>query len=196
LRGAGFRVLRDTGLSHDTGFQERLHQGEHTLSPTLARTRSIRAVWSIESKRDLDIRVQHLPIPQGAVEVDLGDRVVCPPQWPEAVGDRLEAGLEDRLQHQLQRRLDDPVGHGRNPEASQFPGSAWFGDLAFPHRQRPERGARPGVARDPVERHHQRRRIMHEVEQIVEPAGRIGRRPGADDVVLWVRAAETASRLA
>ena len=33
------------------------------------------------------------------------------------------------------------------------------------------------VARHPVERHQQRRRVMHEVEQIIKPAARIGRRP-------------------
>jgi hypothetical protein len=33
------------------------------------------------------------------------------------------------------------------------------------------------VARDPVKRHHQRRRVVYEVEQVVEPAARIGRRP-------------------
>ena len=35
----------------------------------------------------------------------------------------------------------------------------------------------PGVARDPVACHDQRRRVVHEVEQVVEPATRIGRRP-------------------
>jgi hypothetical protein len=34
-----------------------------------------------------------------------------------------------------------------------------------------------GVARDPGERHPQRRRVMHEIEQVVEPATRIGHRP-------------------
>src|SRR6478672_12886709 len=34
-----------------------------------------------------------------------------------------------------------------------------------------------GIARDPVERHKQRRRVTHEVEQIIEPAATIGRRP-------------------
>ena len=33
------------------------------------------------------------------------------------------------------------------------------------------------VARDPAERYDQRRRVMHEVEQVIEPAARIGRRP-------------------
>jgi hypothetical protein len=50
--------------------------------------------------------------------VDLGDRVVGAPLGPEPVGDRLEAGLEDRFQHQLERRLDDPVRDRRNTEAT------------------------------------------------------------------------------
>lgn len=36
---------------------------------------------------------------------------------------------------------------------------------------------RPGVTRDPLERHDQRRRVVHKVEQVVEPAARIGRSP-------------------
>ncbi len=36
---------------------------------------------------------------------------------------------------------------------------------------------RTAVARDPVERHQQRRRVIHEIEQVIEPAARIGRRP-------------------
>jgi hypothetical protein len=38
-------------------------------------------------------------------------------------------------------------------------------------------GAGAEVARDPIERNEQRRRVVHEVEQVVEPAARIGRRP-------------------
>jgi hypothetical protein len=33
------------------------------------------------------------------------------------------------------------------------------------------------VFRDPGERHGQRRRVVHEVEQVIEPTARIGRRP-------------------
>ena len=122
--------------------------------------------------------------------------------------DRVDARLEDWFQHQLQRRLDHPVRHRRNPEAANLSRPTRFRDLAFPHRKRPERarlelgtqvvqeprnpdllldiGDReavhasspgPGVARDPVKRHDQRRRVVHEVEQIVEPAARISRRP-------------------
>jgi hypothetical protein len=46
------------------------------------------------------------------------------------------------------------------------------GDREAVHAGRPG----PGVARDPVERHDQRRRVVHKVEQVVEPAARIGRR--------------------
>src|SRR4051812_812605 len=38
-------------------------------------------------------------------------------------------------------------------------------------------GVRAGVTRDPGERHQQRRRVVHKVEQVVEPATRIGHRP-------------------
>jgi hypothetical protein len=36
---------------------------------------------------------------------------------------------------------------------------------------------RTAVARDPLERHDQRRRVVHEVEQVVEPAAGTGHRP-------------------
>jgi hypothetical protein len=38
-------------------------------------------------------------------------------------------------------------------------------------------GVRALVARDPGERHDQRRRVMHEVEQVIKPAARVSRRP-------------------
>ena len=38
-------------------------------------------------------------------------------------------------------------------------------------------GVGPAVGRDPVPRHDQRGRVVHEVEQVIEPAARIGRRP-------------------
>ena len=67
-------------------------------------------------KARLDICVQHPAITLGAEQVNLGDRVVCAPLGPEPIGDRHEVGLEDRFQHQFQRRLDNPVGHRRNPD--------------------------------------------------------------------------------
>ena len=61
--------------------------------------------------------VQHPAIPSGAEQVNLGDRVLGPPPRPEPVGDRHEVGLEDRFQHQLQRRLNHPVSDGRDARA-------------------------------------------------------------------------------
>ena len=179
------------------------------LSLTRRRTRSIRAgcVDGVEAR--LDVRVQHPPVTLGAEQVDLGDRVVRPPLRPEPVGDRHEVGLEDRFQHQLQRRLDDPVGDRSGcPSLRSFPDPPGLGILrsrtgsgrnvpvlqlgtqivqepGHPDARSTSATVRPstpavfgpGVARDPVERHDQRRRVVHEVEQVVEPAARIGRRP-------------------
>ena len=95
-----------------------------------------RVVDGVEAR--LDVRVQHPPVAPGAEQVDLGDRVLGPPPGPEPVGDRLEVGLEDRFQHQLQRRLHHPVGDGRDAQPAHLPAAAGFGDHAFPHRHRPE----------------------------------------------------------
>ena len=132
-----------------------------------------------------------------------------PPLGPEPVGDRLEVGLEDRFQHQLQRRLDHPVRDGRECRAcAAFPTRPAWGSCVpapaaagtYPSFSAARRSSRnpgtpmrsstsatvrpstpgvfaPAVARDPVERHDQRRRVVHEVEQVIEPAARIGHRP-------------------
>ena len=120
----------------------------------------------------------------------------------ETVGTRQEIRLKDRLQHQLQRCLDHPIGHGGNPQAAQR--TTGLGDHPLAHRQRAEtavpylrpqfieerldtlpsrdgrRGASidPGrggtlVPADPIPRHQHERGISDEVEQIVEPAMRI-----------------------
>jgi hypothetical protein len=154
----------------------------------------------------LDIRVQHLPIAHGAVEVDLGDRVVRPAVGPKPVGDRREVGLEDGFQYQLQRGLNDPITHGRNAQPAQLP--TVFGDRPLPHRQRPIRplpklvtqalqerchphllddtadrvtvhtgSAGTAIACDPFPRDLQESRITHQVVQIIETATGIGHRP-------------------
>jgi hypothetical protein len=156
----------------------------------------------------LDVGVQHPLVALATKQVDLSNRVLRPPPGPESIRDRLEVGLEDRFQHQLQRCLHDPVRHRRYPEATNLSRSARFGDGALPHRKRPERsrlqlgtqivqearnahtfldigdreaidagGTGTPVTRDPVERHDQRRRVVHEIEQIIEPATMVGRRP-------------------
>ena len=102
------------------------------LSLTLARTRSIRAGVRDPVEARLDVSVQHPPVTLGAEPVDLGDRVVRPPLRPEPVGDRQEVGLEDRFQHQLQRRLDHPVGDGRDPQTAELPRPAWLSGSSVP----------------------------------------------------------------
>jgi len=208
LRRAGIGVLHLTEFGEDPGLEERLDQPQHALvlDPGSHAVHQGHMVDPVKAR--LDVRIQHPLVSLGAEQVDLGDRVVCAPLGPEPVGDRLEVGLEDRFQHQFQRRLNDPVGHRGNPQAPHLAGPTRFGDLAFPHRFGPElpgldlhpeviqelrdtdfgfdpgdgppvrtSGLSPSVGRDPVPRHDQRGRVMHEIEQVVEPATRIGHRP-------------------
>ena len=207
LRGPGRGVPLLTELGEDSGLEERLDQGQHALvlHPRPHPAHQGGVVDGVETR--FDVGVQHPPVLLGAEQVDLSDRVVRPPPGPEPVGDRHEVGLENRFQHQLQRRLHHPVGDGRDAEPAHLPATAGFGDHAFTHRHRAELarlhrvpqivqepldvsilhvdgpqavyagGPGPGATHDPAPRHIQRGRVPHEVEQIVEPAAWIGRRP-------------------
>ena len=97
------------------GLEEGFHQRQHALvldpCPHPVRDGRVRDV--VEGR--LDVRVQHPPVTLGAEVVDLGDRVLGAPLRPEPVRARLEVRLEDRLQHQRQRSLDDPVRDARYP---------------------------------------------------------------------------------
>jgi hypothetical protein len=61
---------------------------------------------------------------------------------PEPVAGREEVGFEDRLEHDLRRRHNNPVGHGGNPERTELVRSARFRDVNPPQRPRP---IRPGT---------------------------------------------------
>jgi hypothetical protein len=133
----------------------------------------------------------------------LGHRVMDPMVRAEPVGAREEIRLENRLQHQLQGRLDHPVADRADPQATAL-GRARFRDQPLPRGQRLEAavlqcrpqpvkelpdaqprldrgggvpvhpgGLRTLVAPHPVPRDKQERRVGHEVEQVVEPAMRI-----------------------
>jgi hypothetical protein len=65
---------------------------------------------------------------------DLGDGVLGSASGTEPVRARAEVRLEDRLQHQLQGRLHDPVTGGRDAKAAEL--AAGLGDHPLPHRQR------------------------------------------------------------
>jgi site-specific DNA recombinase len=208
LRRAGQGVLPVAELGEHPGFEERLNQRQNALvlDPSAHPVHQGRVVDRVETR--FDIRVQHPPVAAGAEVVYLCDRVMGAPLGTEPIGDRPKVGLEDGFQHQLERRLHDPVRDGRDPQLADLPGPTRFGDLALPNRQRAERAAldggpqvvqepghahvfldvrgrqavhagraRPLVTCDPVERHDQRRRVVHEVEQVIEPAAGIGHRP-------------------
>ena len=63
---------------------------------------------------------------------DLGHRVMSPALRAEPVTAREKIRLEDRLQHQLQGRLDHPIPHGGDPQATHL--AARLGDHPLPHR--------------------------------------------------------------
>src|SRR5579863_9546494 len=56
---------------------------------------------------------------------------------PEAVRGRIKIRLEDRLQHQLERHLDQSVFECRNAQWSEFSGLARLRDEPLPDRLRP-----------------------------------------------------------
>src|SRR6202034_3318365 len=71
----------------------------------------------------LDVTLEHPPVVAvGRCEiVNLGDGVLGSASWTEAIGAWLEVRLEDRLEHQLQRGLHDPVCGRRDPERTDLP---------------------------------------------------------------------------
>src|SRR5215469_13441461 len=146
-------MLPLAGLGENRVIKERLHQREHALvldpGPHPAHDERVREV--VEGR--LDVRIQYPAVAVGAELVDLGDRVVCSAPGAEPVGDRLEVRLEDGLEHELQRGLDDLVRQGGNPESPQFPDPPGLGILrsrtgkgvnapAFNWARRPSRNSR------------------------------------------------------
>ena len=137
--------------------------------------------------------------------MDLRNRVLGPSPRPETIRGWLKIGFEDRLQHQLQRRLHDPVRHRRDPQPADLPAS--LRDRLLPdsfrdeparlhliaeigeHRRGPRRGQRPRcdlvdpggasalVGPHPVPRGSEEGRVIDQVEHIIEAAARIGHRP-------------------
>ena len=147
----------------------------------------------------LDVTFHDPFIRAGREIAHLGYRVMSPALRAEPVGTREEIRLEDRLEHQLHRCLDHPIGDRRDPEATQL--AVRLGNHPLPHRHRAEtailqhrpqpveehldallgldgEGSLPIhsgrastlVAPHPIPRHQQERRIADEVEQIIEPA--------------------------
>ena len=130
--------------------------------------------------------------------MNLGDRVLRPAPGPKPVGARLEVGLEDRLQHQLEGGLHDPVADRRDAQPTLL--AAALGDQTLPDRCRPKAPgaqllaelaqeplntqpafdvigvlpihagrARPSIGPHPLPRHHQRGRVTDYVVEVEEP---------------------------
>lgn len=101
-------------LTEDAGFRQAPYQRQDPLVPdALAHPPHQGGVIDLVEAR-LDVRLENPLVirgPRGEL-VYLGDRVLRPSSGPEPVRGRVEVGFEDRLQHQFQRRPDDPVRHG------------------------------------------------------------------------------------
>ena len=207
LPGAGVALFQIAVGRHDPGFEERLDQRAHPLvrDPCPEPVHEGDMPDFVEACPDVGL--QHPLIPASGVEVDLGDRVVRAAVRAEPVRARLEVRLEDGFEHQLERGLDHPVGHGGDPELAQL--AALLRDHHLPHRVRAElarlqrrpdvlqehpyasrpvldvghrgpidpRRPRPFVLLDPKPRLGQELQVTHEVEQVTKPAGGIFSRP-------------------
>jgi hypothetical protein len=90
-----------------------------------------------------DVSLDHPLVTSGRVDEvpHFFDGVLCSAPGPETVRGRSEIGLEDRLQHEHQRHLHDPVGKSGDAELAHLPRPA-LEDRVLAHRQR-RVGARP-----------------------------------------------------
>lgn len=130
--GVPVRVLPPGAvLTEDAGFRQAPYQRQDPLVPdALAHPPHQGGVIDLVEAR-LDVRLENPLVirgPRGEL-VHLGDRVLRPSSGP--VRGRVEVGFEDRLQHQFQRRPDDPVRHGGDPQAADL--AARLGDPPAAH---------------------------------------------------------------
>ncbi len=133
LRCARQLRFEATVLGHDPGLQERLNERKYAFvrDPPSHPVQNGRVVKLVEARFDVCL---HNPLIRAAREVvHLGDRVLRPASRPKPVGARLEIDLEDRLQHQLYRRLHDPIADCCDPQPAELP--AALGDHPFTDRQ-------------------------------------------------------------
>ncbi len=98
---------------HDPGLEERLDQPVDALvdDPDPQALQQRRVVDGVEARGDVGL--QHPVVVTGLAGqvVDLGDRVLGAAAWAKPIRARPKPGLENGLQHRLQRRLHHPVSH-------------------------------------------------------------------------------------
>src|SRR5215207_1585054 len=203
---AGDRLAVAALVAEDPRPQERRHQTQDALvsDATSHPAHEGGVVDLVEARRDVGL--QHpLVVPIGRCEVvDLGDGVLGSALGMEPVGARVEVRLEDRLEHQLQRGLHDPIGGRGDPESTEL--ARRLGDRLLPHplgnqpaslelisqlaQQSPSPGADSArsdpidaggsctlVGPHPAPRHDEEGRVIHEVVKVIEATVRISRRP-------------------
>ena len=202
LRGTGAGIRQRAILSEDARFKERLHQGKDAFVPDAGPHPVHKSGMRDFVEAGFDVAFHDPLIRAGGEVVHLGHRVVSPAVRAEPVGAREEIRLEDRLQHQFQGGLGDPVTDGGDPQVADL--AARLGNRSPPHRQgaegtgleispqfrqeplHPPHGldvvgglavhpsrARPLIAPHPIPRDQQERGIGDEIKQIIEPAMRI-----------------------
>jgi len=203
---AGDRLAVVALVAEDPRPQERRHQAQDALvsDATSHPAHEGGVVDLVEARRDVGL--QHpLVVPIGRCEVvDLGDGVLGSALGTEPVGAWVEVRLQDRLEHQLQPGLHDPIGGRGDPETTQL--ARRLGDRLLPHplgnqpaslelisqlaQQPPSPGADSArsdpidaggsctlVGPHPAPRHDEEGRVIHEVVKVIEATVRVGRRP-------------------
>ena len=207
LGAAGDRLPVLAVLGEEASPQECLHQMQDPFVPNTFPHPLHEAGMRNFVETSRDISLEHpLIITHGCGEVmNLGDRVLRPAPGTETIGTWFEVRLEDRLEHQLQRGLHDPIQGGRDAQPADL--ARRLGDRLLPDQLRNEppglqiiskvhqhvlhrlgvditRGdpvdtGRPCtlVAPHPTPRNHEERRVVNEVEHIIEATTRISLRP-------------------
>jgi hypothetical protein len=112
LGSAGDRVPLDAILTEDAGFEERLDQTQDTLVPDSGSEPVHETGMRDFVEARFDVTLDHPLIGALSEVLDLGDGVMRPTLGAETVATRLEVRLEDRLEHQQQGCLGNPVSCG------------------------------------------------------------------------------------
>jgi site-specific DNA recombinase len=123
-------------LVHHSCAQHRPQQPQHALVADAFLDRLHQLLERDRLEAVGDVRLDHPPAaPPGLIDQHL-QGIVRRAFRAEPETARQEIGLEDRLEHDLRRRLHDPVPHRRNGQRTLL-GAAGLGDEHPPRRQRP-----------------------------------------------------------
>src|SRR5208283_1332605 len=120
---ARWRCGHAVKLAHDTGGEEQSDQRQDALvgHPTAHLVHQETLMDLPETV--LDVSLYHPLIRTRGVDEEphFFDGVLGSASGPKSVRGRAEVRLEDRLEHELGRRLHDPVAHRRDAQASELP---------------------------------------------------------------------------